>query len=703
MAPDTLTDVLGRSVKRDLGVADLFQAAETLKRSGAPGAVDAAYSVWIQYNHDHPLLYTVLFNHAVTLSDSGNLAAARDSLERAVALAPDFLPARINLGRVLERLGATGAAIQHWLSVATKLAAVNGATITHKTTALNQAARVLEFVNQDEAAESLLRQSLEIDTTQREVAQHFLALRQRQCEWPLIAPWERVGRDVLTAGLSPLSIAAYADDPVMQLAVAWTHNRLDVGHPPLTALPAATARASGPLRIGYLSSDLREHAVGHLLGEVFELHDRSAVETFAYYCGPEAADPIHARFKATADHWVPVGDLDDETAARRIAGDGIQILVDLNGYTREGRLALVARRPAPVIVNWLGFPGTMASPYHHYIIADDWIIPEDHELYYSEKVLRLPCYQPNNRKRIVSPRPPSRAEARLPEDAMVYCCFNGTQKITRFTFERWLTILDRVPGGVLWLLGGTGATNERLGRHAARWGIDPGRVIFAERLGNPEHLARYALADLFLDSTPYGAHTTASDALWMGVPVLTLSGRSFASRVCGSLVRAAGLPELACASVEEYIGRAVAFGADRASLRPYRERLAAGRETCALFDTPLLVNRLEGLYRRMWDDFDSGALPSPDIANLGDYFEAGLGVDHDETEVQMIEDYQGWWYDRLARRHASRPIPADRRLFTAVPPGVYSTLTTDARLDDGAGAILGQARTPGTRHEPRLA
>lgn len=665
MATDILTDVLGRSVRRDLGVAELFEAAEALKRSGGAGAVDAAYSVWIQYNPDHPMLYTVLFNYAVTLSEAGNLKAAREYLERAVALDPDFLPARINLGRIHERLGATGPAIQCWLSVAAKLGAVTGTTITHKITALNQAARVLEMAGQDEAAGTLLRQSLEIDTTQREVAQHFLALRQRQCEWPLIVPWERVGREVLMRGLSPLSIAAHTDDPLMQLAVAWAHNKLDVGHPPpVPALPAAAMAAErpGPLRIGYLSSDLREHAVGHLFAEVFALHDRSAVASFAYYCGPDVADPLHSGFKATADHWIPIGNLDDEAAARRIAEDGIQILVDLNGYTREGRLKLVARRPAPVIVNWLGFPGTMASPYHHYIIADDWIIPERHELYYSEKVLRLPCYQPNNRQRVVSPRRPSRGEAGLPEDAMVYCCFNGTQKITRFTFERWLAVLERVTDGVLWLLGGPETTNQRLRQHAAQFGIDPDRLIFAERLGNAEHLARYALADLFLDSAPYGAHTTASDALWMGVPVLTVSGRSFASRVCGSLVRAAGIPELICASAEDYIERAVAFGRDRASLRPYRERLIAGRDSCLLFDSPLLVARLEELYRHMWADFERGCLPNPDLANLETYFEAGIDADRDATDIMTIDDYRGWWSDLLARYHKLRPIPADRRL-----------------------------------------
>ena len=451
---------------------------------------------------------------------------------------------------------------------------------------------------------------------------------------------------------------------MLHLALAAHYNRLDVGTPDgaMDSWPRARER-SGPLRIGYLSSDLREHAVGYLMTEVLGLHDRSQVEVYVYYCGIEAQDPLHENFKTTADHWVPISPLDDAAAARRIAEDGIQILVDLNGYTREARLKLVAMRPAPVIVNWLGYPGTMASPYHHYIVADDWIIPETHEGYYSEEVLRLPCYQPSNRNRTVSSPKPTRGDVGLPENAMVYCCFNGTHKIHRFTFDRWLMILAQVPGSVLWLLGGAEATTKRLRAYAGERGIAGERLVFADKLANPAHLARYDLADLFLDTTPYGAHTTASDALWAGVPVLTLSGRSFASRVCGSLVRAAGIGELVCTTAEEYVARAVAFGTDPASLRPFRERLRAGRESCVLFDMPLLVRQLEALYGRMWQAFEEKRLPRPDLSNLDVYLEVGSRVDHEDVEVQSIADYRAWWIARLAERHRFRPIAPDRRLI----------------------------------------
>lgn len=656
----------GPSGGRGFGVMELIRAAETLKRSGQTAAVSALYGSWIEANPDDPLLHAVLFNYSVVLSDDGDLVRARDCLERAIARAPDFMPAQINLGRILERQGAIGDAVTRWSQVVAALAPVNGTTIAHKTTALNQIARTLEAAGRDEAAEEMLRQSLDIDPRQREVAQHFTALRQRTCEWPVIQPTERVSRRDLMLGLSPLSAAAYTDDPLFQLALAAHYNAVDVGLPArvTTSWPRAAVR-DGRLRIGYLSSDLREHAVGHLMAEVFGLHDRSKVEIFAYYCGPKAADPLHLAYRAAADHWVDVSEMDDTTAADRIAEDGVHILVDVNGYTREGRTKLLAMRPAPIIVNWLGYPGTVASPYHHYIVADDWIIPPDHEIFYSEKVLRLPCYQPNNRVRVIAETRPTRAEAGLPEDAVVYCSFNGTHKITRFTFDRWLDVLTRVPGSVLWLLTGADGTNERLKAHAAARGIAPERIVFAPKLANPLHLARYPLADLFLDNTPYGAHTTASDALWMGVPVLTWSGRCFAARVCGSLVRSAGLPELVVETPEAYVDKAVALGHDRAFLAHLRQRLEEGRDGCTLFDMALLVERLEGLYEEMWADLAAGRLPKPDLADLDAYLDVGLDFDHEAVEVGAVADYRGWWRDRLAARHRLRPLHADRRLLGA--------------------------------------
>jgi predicted O-linked N-acetylglucosamine transferase (SPINDLY family) len=306
----------------------------------------------------------------------------------------------------------------------------------------------------------------------------------------------------------------------------------------------------------------------------------------------------------------------------------------------------------------------MGSPYHNYIIADDWIIPPGSELYYSEKVVRLPCYQANDRRRVVAEHRPSRTEVGLPEDGVVFCCFNGAQKISRFTFDRWMDILKQTPGSVLWLLDSSVETNARLGDQAEARGVARERIVFAAKLANPFHMARYALADLFLDTSPYGAHTTASDALWMGVPVLTLSGRSFATRVCGSLVRSAGLPELVCETPDQFVEQAVALAANPAQLQSLRARLIASRNTCVTFDMDLLTSELEGLYQRMCADHQAGLTPQPDLRNLDAYLEAGLQWNPDVEEMLAVSDYHERYIKVLAERHRMRPLPADAKLWT---------------------------------------
>ncbi len=663
----------------DLGLVSLIETAAELVGAGHPDQAVQVYKIWLRFNPKDPLAHAAHFNAAALLSQMGDLTGARKALEDALAANPDFLPAYINLGVVLERLGLPHDAVTQWTSLASRLAPVTGNAISYKATALKQISRVLEAHQQFAEAEATLRQSLEIDKNQREILEHFTALRLLQCQWPVMVPPEGVERRMLMMDISPLSMAAYTDDPLLQLATAAYHNKSAVGIPPVnlqaaprpaspsstSPAPTGTPAGSRRLRIGYLSSDLRDHAIGYLMAEIFGLHDRQSFEIFAYYCGAPGQDRLTTRIRAAVEHWVDINGLDDDAAARRMAEDGIDILVDVNGYTRDARTAVVARRPAPVIVNWLGYPGTMGSPYHHYIVADPWIIPPGHEPYFSEKVVRLPCYQPSDRKRVIAPNRPSRRDVGLPEDAFVYGCFNGTQKISRFTFERWMAILKRVPNGVLWLLTGTEATNARLKERAEQHGVAASRVIFAGKMANSDHLARYPLIDLVLDTAPYGAHTTANDALWLGVPILTLSGRSFASRVCGSLVRAAGLPECVCDTPEAYVERAVALEKDRATLRSYKDRLAAGRDSCVLFDMERLVGSLQSLYRTMVEDYRQGRLPRPDLANLDVYQEVGIAVDHEAVEVLAMPDpdYERWFRTLLADRHRVWPIRPDRRLW----------------------------------------
>lgn len=662
---DTL---LTRAANREMTLIELLSAAEALAATGETARLIALYDTWITNNEEHPLLYVACFNYSVVLSGPDNAQAARTALEQAIRLNPEFIPPYINLGLAYERLGLPAQAVATWSTVVTKLVAVTPDTIAYKAGALKEIGRLRETLLELAGSEDVLQQSIELLGSQRDVVQYWVVLRQRQCKWPITQALRGVSVDSQVRGLAPLSLAACSDDAMLQLANAAAYNRHDVGWPAstFTAGPWATpdTRRRDVLRIGYLSSDLREHSIGFLMAEVFEEHDRSAVEVLAYYCGPHLPDAVQARIKTGVDRWVDIAALTDRQAACRLLDDRVDILVDINGYTRFSRTPLLAMRPAPIIVNWLGYPGTMGSPYHDYIIADDYIIPKAYEMFYSERVLRLPCYQPNDRKRVISAHSPSRAEVGLPEDAVVYGSFNGLHKITPSLFRLWMAILEKVPNAVLWLLADVAEVDQRLRQRAADNGIAPERLIFAPRLKNAEHMARYPVVDVILDTWPYGAHTTASDALWMGVPIVTLSGRSFASRVCGSLARSAGLLHLVCTTPDQYIDRAVELGRNQTMLQWCKELVKLNRDTCALFDTPRLVSRLEVLYRQMWEEYQTGTIPRPDLSNLDVYHD--IGVELYDSDVGLLSDseYRDQYRRRLAYRHSFSPIPYDRRLWS---------------------------------------
>lgn len=626
------------------------------------------YRIWIAFNPKDPHVFVAYFNNSGLQQQLGDIEGAEASLRASVEVNADFLPGYINLGSVLEKRGLLNEAVEQWRAAVDRQIPLTGMVLGYKTTALKQLGRILGEHELGQDAEAALYQCLDLNPQQYDVLEQYTARRLGGCKWPIIVPSETVTRDQLVRGIHPLSLGAYSDDPLLQLgsAAAYaersTPETFDIDT--FDRSKAVIDLEGRRIRVGYVSSDLRDHAVGYLMSEMFELHDRAKVEVFAYYCGP-ATGSVSARIQGAVEHWVDIRGMTDDEAALRVAADGIDVLIDVNGHTRDSRTGVFARRPAPIQVNWLGFPGTMATPYHHYIIADEWIIPPEMEMYYSEKVLRLPCYQANDRKRVVAPEKPTRADAGLPDDAFVFCCFNGSQKITRFNFARWMEILQRVPGSVLWLLDHHETTNARLREHAAAAGIAPERIVFAQKLYNPFHLARYPLADLFLDTTPYGAHTTASDALWMGVPVLTLAGRCFAARVCGSLVRAAGLEDLICYTPAEYVERAVALAGDRAQVEALRARLEANRATSTLFDMDGLVAGLEDLYAHMCAEHQEGRTPQPDLINLERYLEIGVSFDHEAQEMLAEPNYNELYRSKLAERHRRRRMPADSRLWTA--------------------------------------
>lgn len=669
MAVDQFLSSVAKLTEGSLALGEVIAAADGLRSSGNADLAIQLYHLWVLANPGSPLLYAALFNQAVIMTACGRLADAGAALEKAIEANPEFYPSYINLGSIKEQLGSPEEALGQWQKLTNKLSLVSGNAVAMKATALKQIARVLEGTNRLSEAESVLCQSLELDGSQRENVEHYLAARLAQCKWPVVAPFEGADSDTLKRGFSPLSLAVYTDDPLFQLAHNSKYSSKAFGSliprvPPLPAEPGEKTR----LRIGYVSSDLKAHAIGYLTADLYGLHDRSQFEVFAYYCGPAGDDAIKRKIQASVDHWKDITSMPDAAVAGLIQADRIDILIDLNGHTKGARTKVFGMRPAPIGVNWLGYPGTMGTPYHHYIIADDWIIPPGNEIYVSEKVVRLPCYQPNYCNRPVSDNPPQRSDVGLPDGAMVFCCFNGLQKVNKSTFERWAHIVASVPGSVLWILEGHADANARLADLFEANGIDRGRLVFARSLPSPDHLARLALADLFLDTFPYGAHTTASDALWMGVPVVTLSGKSFASRVCGSLARSAGLAELVCDTPEQYVNLAIELGTNRETLARYRDRLQTGRDSSVLFDTAGLVRHLEDLYRGMWADYVGGNLPQPDLYNLDSYYD--IGLEHRPEEVPFLSDseYRAQYRNALAQRHDFCPIRDDGRLWTAPFP-----------------------------------
>jgi predicted O-linked N-acetylglucosamine transferase (SPINDLY family) len=364
------------------------------------------------------------------------------------------------------------------------------------------------------------------------------------------------------------------------------------------------------IRIGYSSGEFRDQATSHLLIGVLEQHDRSRFEIYGVDNGWNDDSELRRRIDASLHSIIEISHLSDAAAAATIRQQEMDILVNLNGYFGLHRTAVFAERAAPIQVNYLGYPGTLGASYVDYIMADRHVIPPGHEQFYTEKIVYLPdCYQANdNRRRIETPRP-DRAPYGLPPGGVVFCCFNNSYKITPETFDSWMRILRHVEGSILWLLQNHAGVVVNLTREAIARGVDPARLVFAERTPLADHLARQALADLFLDTWPCNAHTTASDALWAGLPVLTHIGETFAGKVAASLLHAIGLPELIASTQQDYEALAIELAANPEKLRSLRRKLVANRLTTPLFDTERLTRHIEAAYLAMYERCQAGLPP----------------------------------------------------------------------------------------------
>lgn len=568
-----------------ISLSDVMTQANELSASGQLDAAIQCYKAWLltpESESQHH--YIALFNMGVLLRSAGQTEAAIVAYQSALTLRPDFYQAAVNLGLALEAQDKPEAAMAIWESA---LQPIEGQTLL-----LNHLGRSLESARLYAQAENKLARSLQLNPHQPDAIQHYFHLRQKQCEWPVIKPLPGLSEQELLDSFGPLGLLALSDDPGLQARAvqSWIARKLPTDLPRLSPIDGYQHKR---LRLGYMSCDFRWHAVSILTAELFELHDREQFEIYGIDFSVDDGGSMRKRVLSAMDHHLPIQALNDEEAAQLIRAHEIDILIDLTGLTSGARYPILAYKPAPIQISYLGFVGSCGMPQMDYILVDRFVFPEELALFYLEKPLYLPeVYQSNDSQREIGTTP-SREDCQLPADGFVYCSFNGSYKITPAVFAVWMRILKRVPNSVLWLVADNPWAQQNLSDQAYQHGINPNRLVFAERVAPAEYLARYRVADLLLDTSPYNAGTTASDALWAGLPVLTCPGRTFASRMAGSLLNAVGLHELIAADWLAYENKAVQLALQPEELANYRQRLASSAKSSPLFDTLRFVRNLE--------------------------------------------------------------------------------------------------------------
>jgi protein O-GlcNAc transferase len=601
------------------------------------GEAVASYDQAIAKKPDYP---EALSNRSVALKELGRFGEAVASCDRALAVRPDYAEALNNRAVALTALHRLDEAIAD-CGRAIALKPDFAEAFNNRGVAQNKSKRFDESLSSYDRAIALRPGYAEAFNNQGLALKELQRLDQAAVNYEralVIEPdhkyayggladcaiklcdWAR--SDALAAGIRqrvierrsavpPMVLLGYSADASLQLACARHFIADCIANPPPSLWRGERWR-NDKIKIAYLSADLHRHATAFLMAELFERHDRSRFEVTAVSFGPDDGSDMRARLTAAFDRFVDARTNSDEEVARLLHELRIDIAVDLKGHTKDARPGILAFRPAPVQAGYLGFPGTMGADFIDYIIADAIVLPFAEQPYFAEKIVHLPgCYQVNDRKRgIAAPTlTPTRAELGLPATGVVFCGFHNSWKITAPLFDIWMRLLGAVDGSVLWLLRDNGRAAENLCREAAARNVDPARLVFADRLGIEEHLARHRVADLFLDTLPVNAHTTASDALWTGLPVLTCRGTCFAGRVAASLLHAAGLPELVTNSLLEYEALALNLACNPARLSAMRQQLDRNRSTCPLFDTDRFRRHLETAYTTMWETWQRGDSP----------------------------------------------------------------------------------------------
>ena len=592
------------------------------------GRLDAAVAAFAQAIALQPDYAEAIYNSATVLQQQGRLDGALAAYGRAIALQPDYVDAINNAGIVLQELGRQRDAIDLYRRHVRPEPA-HAQLHNNLGTALLADGRPAEARAAFEQALSCRRDFLE--------AAHNLgnALRELGDLQGAIAAWRGAlllrsdHADAFSQLVHHRALACAWEDREAEQAKLLEMVRSGIRVPPFYLFATAASAAdqmrcaeqwvqpikppesavfehrvrdeSSRIRLGYLSGDFHDHATARLMAELFERHDRDWFEVCAYSYGVDDDSPMRARLNRAFDRFVDIAASSHRDAARRIHEDKVDILIDLKGYTHRARPAIAACRPAPVQVSYLGFPATMGADFIDYVLVDRFVVPESQQAFFAERLVHLPtCYQVNDRTREVAAVRTSRSDCGLPERGLVLCCFNNSYKLSPATFGIWMRLLKAVPDSVLWLLGANGLVEANLRGEATKRAVDPGRLIFAPVVPPPAHLERHRHADLFLDTVPCNAHTTASDALWCGLPVLTCSGDTFAGRVAGSLLTAIGIPELVTTSLEEYERTALALLREPGRLHALRHRIERERDVNSLFDLPGLTAAIEAAYQRMW-------------------------------------------------------------------------------------------------------
>ena len=578
-----------------------YNLGNALKELGQLDDAVNSYKKAVALKPDHAIAHNNLGN---TLSDLGQLEAAVKYYEKAVAVKPDYPEAHNNLGVTLKNLGQHEAAVECY----EKALALKP---DYADAYANRGNVLLDLKRLDEALasyESAVALNPDLDW----MLGNSLHARMHLCLWDDLENRLHELTNKINNGekvISPFPLLTLIDDPEIHRKTAeiYANKKFPKSHvlPEIGRYPKHKK-----IRIGYFSADFKNHPVAFLTAELYEVHDRERFEIHAFSFGADTQDEMNLRIKAGVDHFHDVRSMSHEDTAMLARSVELDIAVDLGGYTANCRTEIFAMSAAPIQISYIGYLGTMAADYIDYLIADQTIIPEDHQQYYLEKIVYMPnSYQVNISKRSASEASLSRHELGLPETGFVFCCFSNIFKITPTTFDSWARILKAVDGSVLLIYAFNESTKTNLTKEIVLRGIDPSRLIFAERLPVPEYLARYRLADLFLDTHPYNAGTTASDALRMGLPVLTCIGSSFISRIAASLVKAVNLPELITNTQEEYESLAIELASNPEKLKIIKEKLVDNLPTAPLYDTSLFAGHLESAYMAMYDRYQKGLDP----------------------------------------------------------------------------------------------